>query len=1377
MFTFTSIKTKLIVSIGACVLVSLILLITHSSLTIRHEALTSAEKQAQTSANNYSAFIFHEIERTLLTTNTLANSFDTLGKKDTAVDIDRDSVINILKNQLLEHPHYSSVYTIWEPEAFDQLDVAYIDAPGHDNTGRFIPSWFRNSLGEPVLSPSLQYTDQDGYGMRYQYPKKLYKSIVIPPSNAPSRNDSGRNNFHIISPIMAEQTFLGIVGVDLSTEWLQKTVDSIGRNLNIKKDTQIIVSSQQGVILAASSQPDLQRKTMADIDNDTYNEDIQKIGLNNQYLMYEDGFLVVHQKLPIGNLLESLYVNVRFPIQSVTQVATRLMIEQITMGIAFIGFTLMFIFYLTNQFVRPIRSLSEATRKMTTGELEEEIKVTTIDEIGELAKDFNKMSISRKKTRLALVHQKQYLETIFNAAPVGMFLLDEELTVQKVNSTGMTLLNKDETAILGSKLGNAFGCANSFLDEQGCGFSPHCATCQLRAAITNVLHSERPNHKLEIQPVLLQNGIEINPWFEVNTEVIYIKKQKHIILAISDITTRKKFEEELHEYFDQLEIKVKERTEELEVINAKLMQEVDVRKEAEGNLTQAHALNVQEKERIERANQQFKALLKESLSNITVRFINHKLQKCWEVKSCKQKECPARGAHDLRCWQTVGTFCGGALQEDLTQKIRICDQCEVYQSATSDPISSIGEQFNTLMAILEHRAIELDNERNRAEQASLAKSEFLANMSHEIRTPMNGVVGMTDLLLSTTLDSEQLDYVKTIRGSGDALTSLINDILDFSKIEAGKLDLENIDFDLRRVVEETSDILAIRAHEKGLELICHIMPNVPYSMIGDPGRLRQIIINLTGNAIKFTSEGEVVINVEMIDSEQDSQNRFALLFTISDTGIGIPQDKLSSLFEAFTQADSATTRKFGGTGLGLTISKKLSSLMGGKIGVTSVEGKGSSFWFSAFFDKAAIQKVSSVEPKNIELNQFKILVVDDNATNRHYLTSMLKSWNFLYTEAQEAHEALAVLENSVKQNAPYHLVITDMHMPGMTGETLGEKIKNNPVLAKTHIVMMTSSGIRGDAARLKKIGFSAYLTKPVKQSILFDCLITVLTGANKPEGSGPAELLTKHSVSERRTRTFNILLAEDNETNRKVACGLFKKCKFKVAITIAENGQKAVEAVSQNDFDLIFMDCQMPVMDGYEATAAINNLNDKKAATPIVAMTANALKGDHEKCIAAGMDDYISKPVSLKSVAAVMDKWLSTVEESPSTVERKAKPSPHNPGEKNNQHILDYDDIVSRLAGDEELVLEVFEAFMGDIPDKIEQLRKVTKSGDAQQVKDFGHMVKGAGRNISAHAFQEVASKIEQAGAKNELGEISSLMLQLDDQHRTLTTELKKYFT
>ncbi|RJQ84119.1 MAG: response regulator [Desulfobacteraceae bacterium] len=532
---------------------------------------------------------------------------------------------------------------------------------------------------------------------------------------------------------------------------------------------------------------------------------------------------------------------------------------------------------------------------------------------------------------------------------------------------------------------------------------------------------------------------------------------------------------------------------------------------------------------------------------------------------------------------------------------------------------------------------EIARAKARAEEATLAKSNFLANMSHEIRTPLNGIIGMYNLMLTTELTAAQADFVDTGKRSADSLLAVINDILDFSKIEAGQLDIESVDFDLRKAVQEIVALPAIQAHAKGLEFVYRIDPEVPSFLLGDTGRLRQILMNLLNNAIKFTQTGEVALSVFAVEQ---TPHKAELRFAVRDTGIGISKTDQACLFRSFQQADVSTTRKFGGTGLGLAISKRLAEMMGGQMGVESELHRGATFWFSAVFDKQPGVRERTFQVPDT-LSGKRILIVDDNRTNLDILAGYLKYWGCDCDRATGPQMALSLMHALAKAGAPYDLVITDMLMPEMDGAELGRCIKSDPALKDTLLVMLTSQGLRGDAAEMKRIGFSAHLTKPVRRSLLFDCLIAVInrdtkelieTTSDRPDPCN-AQALPECSGA-------TILLAEDNPINQKLAMHLLGKFGLNAEAVI--NGRQAVEALARKAFDLVLMDIQMPEMDGLAATRIIRDphsavLNHR---VPIVALTAHAMKGDREKCLDAGMDDYLAKPIQPDALLKVLEQQI-----------------------------------------------------------------------------------------------------------------------------------------
>jgi len=571
-------------------------------------------------------------------------------------------------------------------------------------------------------------------------------------------------------------------------------------------------------------------------------------------------------------------------------------------------------------------------------------------------------------------------------------------------------------------------------------------------------------------------------------------------------------------------------------------------------------------------------------------------------------------------------YFGGKKYTITSDRIQIVD---LLFSSFENAVEKNQDLENAIRELKETQE-ELARAKEAAENANRAKSLFLAAMSHDIRTPMNGIIGMTDLCLDTDLSDEQREYLEMVKSSAESLLSLLNDILDFSKIEGGRLDLERIDFNLTHTVEETVKNLAYLAHKKGLDLACRIHGEVPVALVGDPGRLRQVMANLLGNAIKFTESGEVVLEVDL---QEEGEEDAVLVFSVADTGVGIPHGQHEKIFEAFSQADESTARRYGGTGLGLSISKTLVGLMGGQIWVDSEPGKGSIFRFTARF---GLRKSLSAQQKSRppELKGLRVLVIDDNATYRDILREILLNWD-MSPEAVEGRYAIDALEGSIGLNHPFSLVLLDAQASDQGGFAIASTIKENPDWAAPMIMMTSSIGMRGDGERCRQLGIAAYLTKPIRQSELMDAILTVLDGVTSSE---ERRVVTKHSVRENR-KGLRILLAEDNVVNQRLALAILTKKGHDVVV--AGNGQEAVAMFEQEPFDLILMDVQMPEMDGFEATARIREKEKETMGhIPIIAMTAHAMKGDRERCLAAGMDGYLAKPVQPDVIAETIRQTL-----------------------------------------------------------------------------------------------------------------------------------------
>jgi PAS domain S-box-containing protein len=650
-------------------------------------------------------------------------------------------------------------------------------------------------------------------------------------------------------------------------------------------------------------------------------------------------------------------------------------------------------------------------------------------------------------------------------------------------------------------------------------------------------------------------------------------------------------------------------------------------------------------------------------------------------------------------------------------------------------------------ARLTHLVRELEVAKRRAEEATETKSAFLANMSHEIRTPLNAILGMTTLALDTRLTATQRDYLETVKSSAEALLSIVNDVLDFSKIEAKRLELERTPFDLREVVGDAAALLALRAGEKGLELACDISGDVPQTVLGDPGRLRQVLLNIIGNAVKFTEKGEVVVRVRVATPPHDA-DRVALRFAVTDTGIGIAPDKRDKVFLAFTQADSSTTRRYGGTGLGLAISQRLVELMGGRLAVESELGLGSTFHFTAQFDQPSAERLAAPVREPGILAGLRVLVVDDNATNRQILEQMLANWRMTASALPDAVSALTALRDAAAAGHRFDAVITDCQMPDVDGFMLTAWIREDSALADMPVIMLTSIGRPGDARR----DVQAYLTKPVKQSDLLDAFATIFStdAAGASDARVPAAAAGPAAPA-----SLRILVAEDNAVNRKLVTTLLERRGHRV--TTVEDGRAAVKAATQDRWHVILMDVQMPEMGGLEATERIRATEASSGAhVPIVALTAHAMQGDRERCLAAGMDDYLSKPIDVGRLIATVERLggvsAALANEPAAPVEPDAAPAPV---------AFDEAAALAHTGGDRQLLREIIGLFRADLPSRLRAIGRGVRARDGELLRTSAHALKGALATVGGAEGRQLAARLEQMGRTRHFDDATRVLQDL----------------
>lgn len=1042
-------------------------------------------------------------------------------------------------------------------------------------------------------------------------------------------------------------------------------------------------------------------------------------------------------------------------------------------------------FFISKIVTIPIKKLVTVFNEIANGDLSKRAKIKSKDEVGILGATFNNMVDKLETAYTALeetnkslqdeIVEREKIEQIVRKSEEKYRLLVDELPdliivhkdmkIQFINNVVTELLGYEPHEIINMNLFDLI--ANEYADK---------ASERIRRRISG---ENVESYELEL---FTKSGEKL--FFETRGTLVNDDNNPATLSVLTNITERKKFEQELQKANEELEQRVEERTAELKDAIGELENQIQVRKLAETSLRESE--------------EKFKALAEYSSDGI-MRF-DRELRHLYVNKAhADTVNLPAAEFigktfvqlgfpdHLIELWNSSITKVFDTKEQ---YRIEFENMDQTWEDWSLCPEFDQNGEVKSVLAsardVTERKKTEheLIAAREKALEASRLKSEFLANMSHEIRTPLNGIIGMTNLLQHTEQSEEQLEFTHIIKSSGNVLLNIINDILDFSKIEAGRLELEIIDFNLRYVVEEAVEIFAQKAHEKKLELISFVNPEVPISLKGDPARLRQILINLIGNALKFTAHGEIVVSARL---ESISEEKLTVYFSVSDTGIGIDEQARERLFQPFTQADGSTTRKYGGTGLGLSISKRLVEMMNGIIGVESVVNKGSNFYFTAEFGVSEGESYHSSLPLE-NVTGIRVLIVDDNSTNRRILQYQTSSLKMDSDTAENASEAFEKMKNAAKENKPFQIAILDQLMPQINGLDLAKMIKADDAIRDTKLLMLTSFGELTKKV-LKEYEISAYLNKPVKQSSLFDSIAGCLGESAFIEQSDMHEIFE----GERKIPVvdhFNILIAEDNTTNQKVAFHMLKRLGFK-HIDIVSNGIQAENSVAAKEYDIVFMDCQMPERDGFEATRNIRKNEVKRNV--IIAMTANALHGDRERCISVGMDDYISKPINAKMLESTVKKWALIINKTKphETVQveevQVAENKPIVKDEKTSTNTVSEEaelyvdveqiEVLKGLGGDDEtdLINQFIETYINDTPADLERLSEAVKSRDPKELKAAAHKVKGASGNIGAKVMQQLCFTLEMKGKNNDLTDIEKIFTEVVECFGKTKTALEEF--
>jgi len=941
----------------------------------------------------------------------------------------------------------------------------------------------------------------------------------------------------------------------------------------------------------------------------------------------------------------------------------------------------------------PLERISAAFGSLARGETGSRLRIDADDELGALAESFNSMADRLAESQQQMRAAQAYTDNILRSMHDSLIVLSPELTILRVNDAACALLGYEAPELVGRPMATVFADGTTL-------------ETLMQPEYDGGLPVVAPE-----QAYLAKDGRCIPVWFSATTMRAEDGTNQGIVCLAGDSTEWQRSKEALRESEAKFRSIVETTTEWIWACDARAhMTYNNPAVECILGYTPEELLG---QDTLAYMHEDDRAHIMTTLPEIisAKRGWNGVVSR-WRCKDGSYKHLKSNAVPIIGADGELLGFLG--VDHDVTDRMRVQE--------------------------------ELLRAKEAAEAAAAAKSDFLANMSHEIRTPMNGAIGMLDLALDTELTAEQRGYLETAKASADSLLSIINDILDFSKVEAGKLDLDPVPFQLGDSLADMVSALVFRAHKKGLELALDIDPEAPDALVGDVGRLRQIVVNLVSNALKFTEHGEIVVRVGL---EAEAARQVTLHFTVSDTGLGIPKDKQGAIFDAFTQADTSTTRRYGGTGLGLAICSRLVKLMGGRLWLESEVGRGTTFHFTAQLDRATAPLQAATPVDAAELRALPVLIVDDNATNRRILDEMLRRWEAQPTVVENGYAALAVLRAAAGNGRPFRLILLDAQMPDMDGFTLAERVIGEPALATATIMMLTSAGQRGDAARCRELGISGYLTKPIRSPDLRQAIRLALA----PARDDRAPLVTRHAVrasaqSRAAVGPLRVLLAEDNSVNQQLAVGLLKKRGH--TTVVAEDGRAALAALDEASFDLVLMDVQMPVMGGFDATAAIR---ERERGTgkhiPIVAMTARAMKGDREACLAAGMDGYVAKPISAQSLFDAIDAALAPQDGGPGDSPPLLEPT------------IDRAALVARFDGDEELLRELATLFLHDCPAKLATIQEAVARKDARSLHNAAHALKGSAANFGPGAAVAAAGKLEKMGYAGDLTEADTMALEL----------------